>query len=223
MTSRSHAFSRRLQSGFLLLALIGVLAATFLADGGSPIGRWFSGAVYVVVFSLAGYLLGARRRWLTAYGLIAVPAVLSGVIASSVAPGHRSLDLTRDLLALGMQGLLVWLVFRFSLFERRASRLDRIIAGICGYLILGMIWANLYSLLETLQPGGLVAGGGAAVRGQGGGFLYFSLITLSTTGFGDVVPKTPVARFLVSLEAITGTLYLAVFISALVGGASREK
>ena len=51
-----------------------------------------------------------------------------------------------------------------------------------------------------------------------GSLLYFSLVTLSTLGYGDISPVTPTTRILSALEAVTGTLYLAVFISSLVSG-----
>ncbi len=206
----------RLQSLLLLVALLVVIVAAF-SEGSNLLGA----ILYLIVFSVAGYLLGARRYWLTAYSVLAVPALALGM-AAAAAKGGDAVVIARDAFSMALQFLLMWLVFRFSLFDHRATRPDRIIAGICGYLILALFWANLYSILTTLSPGSLIDRDGLAFSREAGGSVYFSLITLSTVGYGDIAPVTPPARLLCGLEAITGTLYLAVFISSLVGGPDRR-
>lgn len=206
----------RLQSLLLLVALLLVIAAAF-TEGTNLLGA----IVYLIVFSVAGYLLGARRQWLIAYGVLAVPALGLG-LAAAASKGGEFVVMARDGFSMGLQLLLMWLVFRFSLLDNRATRPDRIVAGICGYLILALFWANLYSIETLLHPGSLIDRDGPASR-EAGGLVYFSLITLSTVGYGDITPVTPGARLLSGLEAITGTLYLAVFISTLVGGPGRTK
>lgn len=213
MTMRS---APRLQSLLLLVALLLVIAASF-SEGPNLLGA----VTYLVVFSVAGYLLGARRQWLTAYGVLAVPALGLG-LAAAASKGGEAVVMARDGSSMGMQLLLMWLVFRFSLLDHRATRPDRIVAGICGYLILALFWANLYSIQTLLHPGSLIDRDGLTFSREGGGLVYFSLITLSTVGYGDIAPVTPGARLLSGLEAITGTLYLAVFISTLVGGTNRR-
>lgn len=84
------------------------------------------------------------------------------------------------------------------------------------YLLLGMVWASLYSgiyalgseafLLPNTEPDY------AAVH-----LIYFSFTTLTTLGLGDILPLSPLARILVAAEAVTGTLYLAVMVAGLVG------
>jgi len=48
-------------------------------------------------------------------------------------------------------------------------------------------------------------------------FIYFSFVTLTTLGFGDLLPVSPLARFLVYMEAVTGVFYMAIVVSSLVG------
>lgn len=207
----------RLQSALLLAALLVVIVAAFWG-GTSLVGA----LLYLAVFSVAGYLLGARRQWLTAYLFLAVPAVACGVAAPAL-PGSAALGIARDAFSLGMQLLLIGLVFRYSLFDPRAVRMDRILAGICGYLIVALLWANLYSILLTLDPGAIVDRNGEAFSRERGGLIYFSLITLGTVGSGDVAPATPPARLLGALEGIAGTLYLAIFIATLVGNPDSRR
>ena len=95
----------------------------------------------------------------------------------------------------------------------------------CIYLLLGVLWALVYSALELLAPESftiMVAGGAGneamRFRADQAIFpLYYSFITLTTLGYGDVVPSSPPARMLAALEAIMGQLYLAVLVARLVG------
>lgn len=93
----------------------------------------------------------------------------------------------------------------------------RLHGGVAAYLLLGVIWAYAYALLALLRPGAF-SGPMSAADGPRA-FFYFSFATLTTTGFGDVLPVHPVARSLAMLEAVSGTLYIAILISRLVAQA----
>ncbi len=97
----------------------------------------------------------------------------------------------------------------------------RIQGGIAAYLLLGIVWAYAYSLLALARPGAF-AGAVSAVDGPRG-FFYFSFVTLTTVGYGDVQPVHPVARSLATLEAVVGPLYLAILIARLVSTASSSR
>ena len=109
------------------------------------------------------------------------------------------------------------LVFRFSMLDPHANRADRIVAGISGYLIIALLWAGLYALHERMWPGGLVDSSKGVILAEEGDYLYYSFITLTTTGYGEIPPISPSARLLASLQAVTGTLYPAVFIASIAG------
>ena len=91
-------------------------------------------------------------------------------------------------------------------------------ASISAYLLLGLLWTFGYWLVAELIPGAFSfnasTGGDTSVQGFNG--LYFSLITLSTVGYGDITPVSKVARMLAAMEAMTGLLYVAVLIARLV-------
>jgi len=96
---------------------------------------------------------------------------------------------------------------------------DTIHAAICVYLLMGVTWALLYSVMEGIRPESFVI-----AQGQFSGatdyvphFLYYSFVTLTTLGFGDITPLTPAAKSFSYMEAVTGQIYIAVLIARLVG------
>jgi voltage-gated potassium channel len=100
---------------------------------------------------------------------------------------------------------------------------NRIVGAICVYLMLGIIWALSYGLLEVIIPGSF--GGlteGAATVSWSPDWDYFSFVTLTTLGYGDVLPLTFFSRTLAYFEAIVGQFYLAVLVAGLVGAYLTE-
>ena len=81
--------------------------------------------------------------------------------------------------------------------------------------MLGLIWAILYLIVGFLEPNAfsLPAAAGAAKGLNGYDALYFSFVTLTTVGYGEITPVAPFARMLAIAEATVGTLYLAVLIA----------
>jgi Ion channel len=82
------------------------------------------------------------------------------------------------------------------------------------YLLLGLLWTTLYLGMDTLYPGSIQIGSNPA--GRETNLLYFSLITLSTIGYGDIVPLSGEARIVAALEGVTGVLYIAITVALLV-------
>jgi len=98
--------------------------------------------------------------------------------------------------------------------------IDRIFAAICVYMLIGFTWTFSYALLEVMVPGSF---GGLADISRNDyvahvqQLRYFSFMTLTTVGYGDVVPRSPIARTMAALEAIMGQIYLTVLVARLVG------
>ena len=115
-----------------------------------------------------------------------------------------------------------------SLFRRHELSMDSVFGSICGYLLLGMAWGVLYSTLETVWPGSFAIGERLATQVQADHsrihlFTYYSFITLTTVGYGDVTPLTAPARTCAWLEAITGQFYIAVLVAGMVGALLAKK
>jgi hypothetical protein len=214
---------RKIRSGLLLLALLALTVTAFILPTapGSTAARVMA-VVYLVVFSLASYLIGARHKWFVGYGILAACVWVVGFADTMISEATPGLEISHQVLLVLLQLMLVYLVARFSMFDPHANRADRIVAGISGYLILAFLWAGLYAVHERMSPGGLVDSSKMVIRAEEGDFLYYSFITLTTTGYGEILPVSPSARLLASLQSVTGTLYLAVFIAALLGRSSNE-
>jgi len=98
-------------------------------------------------------------------------------------------------------------------------------ASISAYLMLGLMWTMAYWLVDQLTSGGAFAFSTNTGKPSMDGFnaFYFSFITLSTVGYGDITPVSKIARWLAAMEAMTGLLYVAVLIARLVAVYSSRR
>ncbi len=113
--------------------------------------------------------------------------------------------------------------FRFLVRPRAGTTVNQLILlAVAGYLLLGGVFAVAGNLLETAAPGSFADNGAPDRPLVWQGMLYASYVTLSTLGYGDILPVGPWARSLASLEAVTGTLFLAIVIARLVGAYSSD-
>jgi hypothetical protein len=111
-----------------------------------------------------------------------------------------------------------FLLLRDIIVRSHTVNAELILGAINVYLMVGLGFAFLHGLLEHLQPGsftGLEAVGGPAVPAVE--FIYFSFVTMTTLGYGDVSPLTPIAMTASYAEAMFGQLYLAILVARLVG------
>lgn len=109
-----------------------------------------------------------------------------------------------------------WLVIGQVLFSGPVDS-NKIVGAICVYLLLGLIWALCYLLIAQLVPGAYNGLEQAPWYENFSAVAYYSYVTLTTLGYGDISPVVPIARFLVYMEAITGVLYMAILVASLVG------
>ena len=105
-----------------------------------------------------------------------------------------------------------------ALFEQEEADTNLILAAVVVYLLAAVTFAQVFEILELIQPGSFsgVPDGGHP-RELGNALLYFSFVCITTMGYGDILPVSELARPLAVLEGVFGTLYLAVMIARLVG------
>lgn len=144
--------------------------------------------------------------------VLAIPALLLDW-SSYVMKAPSLADASRIMTALFTAYVLI-VILSFILKQKEVTT-DVLMAAVCGYFFLGFMWAFTFLFLEAVQPGSFqVAQGQSADAGQ---FLYFSFVTMTTLGYGDMTPISSGARSLAVLSAVMGQLYLAVTIARLVG------
>jgi hypothetical protein len=194
----------------LVLFMVGMPFAQRLADPGLVEGPL--AAVMLITGVLA---VGGRRKSLLLATLLALPALGARWLYH-----YRPDPISHSVFLLLGSLLFILVTVQLLRFILRAPRVDSEVlsAGIATYLVLGMTWAMLYLLVAVLDPNAFLLAGSAAAGNAVDGFkaLYFSFVTITTMGYGDISPASPVARTLAVLEATTGVLYLAVLVARLV-------
>ena len=129
--------------------------------------------------------------------------------------------MTADVLGLGLMAFTTLLMLNTLMHARNVSR-DTVVGGICVYLLIGLSFAMGFILMVDLQPGSLHEGGVAIDRSYADSsahsakILYFSFVTMTTLGFGDITPVSELAQMMAVANAVIGQLYIAIFIARLV-------
>lgn len=190
----------------VLLVVVFVMPP-LLADG---VGRRLPGDIAFALLLVSGVLALADRGRARAAMLSVALVTVAVDLGSWVVPVPQPLVQATGLAAL----LLLLAVVLFHTLRDGPITLHRVQGGVAAYLLLGVAWAQAYALLALLRPGAF-SGAAAAADGPRA-FLYFSFVTLTTVGYGDVLPVHPAARSLAMLEAVTGPLYLAILLARLV-------
>lgn len=196
--------------GALVLFMVAMPFARYLADPGL-----LEGPLVAMVLICGMLAVGGRRKSLVLAVGLALPALAARWL------WHYWADPLLQGLFLGL-GTLLFLQVTAQLlrFIVRARDVDAevLAAGVATFLVLGQMWAMLYLLVSFFEPNAFALPASAVSSKGFDGFnaLYFSFVTLTSTGYGDISPTAPVTRMLAVLEAVTGVLYLSVLIARLV-------
>jgi hypothetical protein len=169
----------------------------------------FTGVIAVGVFSLA------RMGWEFYLGLV-LAAIGVAAAMGFLWLGHDALRIV-DLAAITLFCLLsISVKMRYVVFLPGPVTMNRVVGALCIYLLIGVVWATFYGFVELIEPGSFRYTGHPASHPLEH-FLYYSFVTLTTMGYGDIAPVHPVARTLAYLEAVVGQIYIAVLIAGLIG------
>lgn len=198
--------------GFLLLFLCLILGLKPFLD--NVVERDLLADIFLIgilvsgVYALDRDPIASRISCALAF-IVIVLKVLSHILSSKLYYLH--------LLELILTALFIiqvlWMVLEHILIEQEVTS-DTVLGGACAFVLLGFLWGYTYYILNTLEPHSFTAN--RALSKEPSDYIYFSFVTLTSTGYGDILPTSEKARGLVILEAITGQLYLAIMISRLV-------
>lgn len=195
----------------LLLIIAELMLAPLFAD--SEFGLHAAQGMGSLILIAALWATGAPATAV----LLFVPTIVAHLLAAywGAGPMHVA-ALTLRIFFLGYAtGLIMWRTLR-----RSDVTVDTIAGAACVYVLLAVVWGNLYMLVEFFHPGSFQI---PAVWRMGpagdptAALAYFSFVTLTTVGYGDITPQWPGAGGLAAAEAVVGQLYLAITIARLVG------
>ncbi|HVX64923.1 MAG TPA: ion channel [Pirellulales bacterium] len=205
----------------LLAALMTLLVVKPLVCGFAAQPLWFEVA-YSLVVATSIVLLSQTAKQRVATLFIGLPALAAmWAVHFAAEPFHHG-----SLMA-GHLARIVFLAYAAGnilegIFRRPSVSIDSLFGAVCAYLLIGVAWGAAYSLVETAHPGSFYADDATAAAIEDESLrepvlIYYSFITLTTVGYGDITPLSSAARTLTWLEAMTGQFYIGVLVAALVG------
>ena len=100
---------------------------------------------------------------------------------------------------------------------------DELSGAIVSYLLLGIMWGLLYSYIEFISLNSFSFAAAHDIQAKGSALFYYSFVTLTTLGYGDILPISRFARMAAYLEAVTGVMYTAILVAGLVGHVGRHR
>ena len=158
------------------------------------------------------FAIGWRRKAAQVVVLAAVLLFALRALGFAGGVGGLVVDFVLTIFLLAVLGLMVvWQVFREGPITRQ-----RVQGSIVIYLLLGLIWAEAYTLAAHLNPGSFAGTLPEEQNPLSAHLTYFSFVTLTTVGYGDILPASLVTRTLANFEGLLGTLFPAILIARLV-------
>lgn len=210
---RDPQLSDRLLTTLTILLSLLVFVVAPLQANGVIAGRYF-GLIFGFVLIPAAFMLAAN--WVAAGSMVC--AIVLIVIASEMEFRQSTVaDAYLDAIAWLIAGITLSAVVARAVFGPGKVTFHRIVGGILLYLTIGLTFVALFGLVTLNVPDAFkgleVEQGNFAIAGN---LIYFNFVTLTTIGYGDIVPLHPYARGLANLEAVIGQLYPATLLARLV-------
>ena len=199
----------------LVWMLVYIVAGPFIEH--LPYARIILSSFISLVLLLAVYTVNRRNKlfkyliallvitlilfWMEIFKIVSFPRLVSRVL---------------------MAVYILMLVYAFTKYVYSAKRVDSrlISAALCLYLMIGTMWGVIFNIVELISPGsfkGALLSTSAAYTDPLQEFQYLSFVTLTTLGYGDILPQTQGAAALCQAEAIIGQFYMTVLVARLVG------
>lgn len=199
----ANNLTERFRAAKYTLLFLTIAAALFLEPFMAEVHYVLAAVIFVLLLAVLSLLNLPRHRLIFCFATLMIAFFLECL--------HYEIP-ALALYAVFLSG--ACLILLNHLFAEKNVTMDTIRGGIGVYFLIGFLWAVLYRLLLVFRPESISFPEG---KHYFSAVLYYSFTTLSSLGFGDIVPVGHIARNLTILEASLGPIYLAVFIARLVG------
>jgi hypothetical protein len=207
--------------------VIYLLALIVLVQFAYPITAY--GTLALVVYELLyasmiviGILLGRDSRFHTIFLSITGIIYLGNSLLYALNPGSTWAVVITYLALIPYLGMLLWILGRFLVVAQTITR-DVLYVAVALYLLIGAVFVPIYGLLDVLIPGSFRDGTFPDAPVQWQQLIYFSYTTLTSSGYGDILPVSGWARSLANLEMIAGVFFITIIMSRLVSLYSESK
>ena len=193
--------------------LIFLFSAAIMSEFPGTLGQDIFSVVTVLMLLLSIKSLNSEKTWMSAvYAMIVVFVLLTAL--GKVFEHQMNVYLTLLI-------LLMFFIGSFSVAARQVLLVgdidgNKIIGSLSLYMLLGLIWAVIYLILLVMDPTALSGVEVANWKENFSRVAYYSFVTLTTLGYGDILPTNHIAEFFVYLEAIIGVFYMAIIVSSLI-------
>ena len=196
-----------------------VIQSTAHGTGGRALSNVFLSLIFLAVLLV---VFEHRRSRVVALSL-AIASIVSNWASYALSAGEMQVPVTvvHYLVDIVFLGYTVAVILG-DIFNKSAVGADDVLGAMSGYLIAGAAWSSVYALADVFVPGSFTLTPALVAHpfdreGRTAMFNYFSIVTLTTMGYGDITPARAPATVLAMLEAVFGQFYIAVVVAQLVG------
>lgn len=211
-SSRRGLFALLLSLGLLIFVFLPLETSGLIGPGWMfAVDFWFAGVIVAGASALGWHRV---QRGIILLGALVVLAMLA---LRLLARGFQGLwfEIVASAVSVLVLSVLVALILA-QVFREGPTARDRLFGGVAAYLLLGLDWAEAYRFVDVLVPGSFHGLVWAPRAHNLASFVYFSVATLTTAGYGDIVPLSLPARSLANMESLSGQLFPAILIARLV-------
>lgn len=219
VSARQRSSSRGLQDryGLVLSATLLMFVITAVASE-HAVGRVLAPLLFTALLVLVLVVSKASRR-----AILVTAALIPIAIAASVVAGVSEPGTVPSLVGIFLSAILIVVssgVIVRRIATRRYVSISTVLGALCVYLFLAVLFSFVYRMISILGSEPLFAQTDEPASID---FIYFSLVSLTTLGFGDLTPLGSVGKMTAVLEAVLGQLYLVTVVAVFVGNLSRRQ
>jgi voltage-gated potassium channel len=175
--------------------------------------RYFMDLFFSIIFITTIYAASQKKHHIIIAAILIIPALLA--VWTPDIPKYNTRLTIGYICGLIVFAFAVISILTFTFSEQVVTR-QTISAAVAAYLLLALMWSFIYRLIENLYPASFAVAN-AKLQDAENIYLYFSLVTITTLGYGDITPIGSQAVSLAVLEAIIGQIYLVVVVAWFVG------